>query len=158
LSGTPPIDQVKLGTLRQELGAHFPRILSYFAEDGPKSIAAVEQAMQARDAAAMVRPAHTLKGESLQFGATALGLAAEQAETKAREAVEDQKFPFDMVQYVVCLRPLFEEALAALEQATGVALGAARTNPQPAPVPAVSRPATAQPVRRPAGGFGRKVG
>ncbi len=73
----PPIDREKLDTLRAELGLHFPRILSYFAEDGVKSLDAVEEAVRNRDAVALVRPAHTLKGESLQFGAAALGLAAE---------------------------------------------------------------------------------
>jgi histidine phosphotransfer protein HptB len=161
LSGTPPIDQIKLAAIRHELGAHFSRILSYFAEDGVKSIDAIEQAVQARDAAAMVRPAHTLKGESLQFGAVALGLAAEQVEAKAREGVEDHSFPLDMVEHVICLRPLFDEALTALEHVTGVPFAPARAAPpEPAAVPPSVRPIapTAIPVRRSAGGFGRKVG
>jgi histidine phosphotransfer protein HptB len=161
LSGTPPIDQIKLAAIRHELGAHFSRILGYFAEDGVKSIAAIEQAVQARDAAAMVRPAHTLKGESLQFGAVALGVAAEQVEAKAREGVEDHSFPLDMVEHVICLRPLFDQALNALEQVTGVPFDAARAAPpEPAAVLAPPRPTapTGNTVRRSVGGFGRKVG
>jgi histidine phosphotransfer protein HptB len=148
VSGTSPIDQVKLAGLRQELGAHFPRILNYFAEDGAKSIDALEDAVRARSAAAMVRPAHTLKGDSLQLGAVPLGMAAEFVEKVAREAVEDQNFPFDMVKHVVTLRPLFEEALAGLQGATGVTLDGRSPTPPAAP---------AAPVRRGAGGFGRKV-
>lgn len=133
------IDRVKLHALRQELGAHFPRILGYFAEDGIKSIDAIEQAVQARDAVAMVRPAHTLKGEALQFGAVPLGSAAELIEKTARQAVEDHLFPFDMIEHVICLRPLFERALNALRCET-------------------APPAYGQATRRTAGCFGRKVG
>ena len=39
---------------RAELGAGFVRILGYFREDGVKSVAAVEEAMRACNAAAMV--------------------------------------------------------------------------------------------------------
>ena len=139
MSGIPTIDQEKLDGLRAELGVHFPRILSYFAEDGVKSVEAIEQAVRARDAVALVRPAHTLKGEALQFGAEALGLAAEHLEKGARDAVEGHSFPLDAVEYSATLRSLFADALAALRQAA-------------APVAAPT------PLRRPVTGFGRKVG
>ena len=139
MSGIQQIDHSKLNALRAELGAHFPRILGYFAEDGVKSIEAIEDAVHARDAVALVRPAHTLKGEALQFGAEALGLAAEHVERAARDAVEARSFPIDIIDYAPGLRPLFEEALAALQMAAA---------------PAISP----MPLRRAAGGFGRKVG
>ncbi len=135
----PPIDRETLNTLRAELGLHFPRILSYFAEDGVKSLDAVEEAVRNRDAVALVRPAHTLKGESLQFGAEALGLAAEHVEMRARAAVEARTFPDEIADHIVCLRPLFEEALSELRREAA---------PVIAPVP----------LRRASGGFGRKVG
>ncbi|HWI87162.1 MAG TPA: Hpt domain-containing protein [Sphingomonas sp.] len=138
MSEHPTIDHAKLNGLRSELGVHFPRILSYFAEDGIKSVEAIEEAIRIRDAVALVRPAHTLKGESLQFGANALGYAAEHVEAVAREAVEARSFPADIVEYSTCLRPLFEEALRALQREAA---------------PAVSP----GPLRR-TGGFGRKVG
>lgn len=139
MSGHPPINHDTLSALRAELGTHFPRILSYFAEDGVKSVEAVEDAVVKNDAVALVRPAHTLKGEALQFGAEALGYAAEHIEKAARAGVEAHAFPLDIVEYSRQLRPLFEEALAALQHAAA---------PRPAPV---------MPLRRP-GGFGRKVG
>ena len=138
MSGSPVIDQEKLDTLRNELGVHFPRILSYFAEDGVKSVEAIEDAVRARDAVALVRPAHTLKGESLQFGAEALGFAAEHVEKAARAAIEARTFPLDIVDYSVRLRPLFEEALVALQSAAKAVV-----------IPALPRRQA---------GFGRKVG
>jgi len=139
VSAHPAINRETLNGLRNELGAHFPRILSYFAEDGVKSVEAIEEAVRIRDTAALVRPAHTLKGESLQFGAEALGYASEHVEMAARAGVEAHVFPLDIVEHCEKLRPLFEEALAQLQQAAA---------PVVAPVL----------VRRPAGGFGRKVG
>ena len=65
---------------RAELGASFVRILGYFREDGVKSVAQIEEAMRQHNATAMVIPAHTLKGESRQFGADPLGELAEMIE------------------------------------------------------------------------------
>ena len=45
---------------RTELGPGFIRILSYFKEDGVKSVAQIEQAMRDQNTAALVLPAHTL--------------------------------------------------------------------------------------------------
>ncbi len=115
---TEVIDRPKLAVLREELGNSFARILGYFREDGAKSIAAIEDAVRQRSAVALVRPAHTLKGESFQFGATPLGLMAERIEMAARRAVADSVFPSDVVDYVAHLRPLFDEAVAALIRET----------------------------------------
>lgn len=116
MSVTEAIDRPRLGALRQELGNSFTRILGYFREDGAKSIDAIEDAVRQRSAVALVRPAHTLKGEALQFGALPLGQMAERIEMAARRAVEDRIFPVDVIEYVIQLRPLFEEALAVLTQ------------------------------------------
>ncbi|WP_404712046.1 Hpt domain-containing protein [Sphingomonas sp. MMS24-J13] len=112
------IDRARLGALRRELGNSFMRILGYFREDGVRSIDAIEDAVRQRSAVALVRPAHTLKGEALQFGALPLGLMAEKIEMAARRAVEDRVFPIDVIEYVVQLRPLFEEALRVLTRET----------------------------------------
>ena len=103
---------------RTELGAGFVRILGYFREDGTKSVAAIEQAMRRMDAAAIVIPAHTLKGESLQFGAEPLGALAEYIEQAARRCVETRQTPSDLIEEVVKLRPLFEQTLAAFDRET----------------------------------------
>lgn len=113
---TQGIDRGKLDGLRQELGADFRRIFGYFREDGAKSIGAIENAVRAQSAVALVRPAHTLKGEALQFGAMQLGAMAAQVERCARRAVQDNVFPSGCIEYVVQLRPLFEEAIAMIER------------------------------------------
>jgi HPt (histidine-containing phosphotransfer) domain-containing protein len=96
---------------RAELGPGFIRILSYFKEDGVKSIAQIEQAMREENTAALVIPAHTLKGESRQLGAGPLSEIAELIESTARLCVETHRFPDELVPQVVELRRLFNETL-----------------------------------------------
>lgn len=134
----PTINREKLDAIRAELGVHFPRILSYFAEDGVKSLDAIEEAVRNRDTVALVRPAHTLKGEAFQFGADALGFTAERVEKAARAAVEAHGFPTDIVADSTRLRSLFEEALAELRRETAIV-------------------AAPKALRRPGAGFGRKI-
>ena len=101
---------------RTQLGAAFVRILGYFREDGTKSVAAIEEAMRARDARGLVMPAHTLKSEARQFGGERLGALAEDIEMFARHCVEAQLSPEEYLPHVVTLRTLFEQTLEALER------------------------------------------
>jgi HPt (histidine-containing phosphotransfer) domain-containing protein len=101
---------------RSELGGDFVRILAYVREDGIKSVAAIEAAMRAGDAVALVIPAHTLKGEARQFGALQLGALAELIEMVARRCIEDHQAPDELITTVVKLRPLFERTLELCEQ------------------------------------------
>lgn len=110
------VDWTAFARARSELGAGFVRILGYFREDGVKSVAAIEAAMRAQNAAAIVIPAHTLKGEARQFGAEPLALIAEQIETIARDCVERHDTPSQALQHVVELRPAFESTLSLLER------------------------------------------
>lgn len=119
---------------RTELGPGFIRILSYFKEDGVKSIAQIEQAMREENTTALVIPAHTLKGEARQLGAEPLAKMAELIETTARFCVEAHRFPDELVPQVVELRALFDQTVELFDKATN---------------PLVSR--------TPATGFGRKV-
>ena len=119
---------------RTELGPGFIRILSYFKENGVKSVAQIEQAMREQNTAALVLPAHTLKGEARQLGAEPLAAIAELIETTARFCIENGRFPDELVPEVVQLRKLFDESIDLFDKAT---------NP------------LAQ--RTPTGGFGRKV-
>ena len=119
---------------RSELGPGFIRILSYFKEDGTKSIAQIEQAMREENTTALVIPAHTLKGDARQLGAEPLAKVAELIETTARFCIENGRFPDELVPEVVELRTLFDQTVALFEKATN---------------PLVSR--------TPTGGFGRKV-
>jgi len=114
--GSTLVDWTAYARARSELGAGFVRILGYFREDGWKSVAAVEAAMRTRNAAAMVIPAHTLKGESRQFGAEPLAALAERIENIARDAVEMQDTPDEAMEPIARLRPLFEQTLVLLER------------------------------------------
>ncbi len=120
---------------RTEMGPGFIRILSYFKEDGTKSIAQIEQAMRTADTSALVMPAHTLKGEARQLGAEPLAKIAELIETTARFCLESRRFPDELVPEVVALRRLFNATVEQFDKATN---------------PLVTRAAP--------GSFGRKVG
>ncbi|RYE03909.1 MAG: Hpt domain-containing protein [Sphingomonadales bacterium] len=116
IGGDPLVNWTAFGQARSELGANFVRILGYFREDGVKSVSQIEDGMRAASAAAMVIPAHTLKGEARQFGADVLADLAEEIETIARLSVERQDTPTNALEHVVQLRPLFESTLQLLER------------------------------------------
>lgn len=112
------VDWVHFEKSRTELGPGFIRILTYFREDGTKSVAEIEQAMHSHNTAALVLPAHTLKGESRQLGAEPLAKIAELIETTARLCVETHRFPDELVPEVVQLRRLFDQTVEQFEKAT----------------------------------------
>lgn len=121
---------------RTELGPGFIKILSYFKEDGVKSIGQIEDAMREQNTTALVLPAHTIKGEARQLGAEPLAKIAELIESTARLCVETHRFPDELVPQVVELRKMFDETIELFEKATNPIVQRA------APIP---------------GGFGRKV-
>lgn len=129
------VDWVLFEKNRAELGPGFIRILSYFREDGAKSVSQIEQAMRQENTVALVLPAHTIKGESRQLGAEPLAKIAELIESTARLCVETHRFPDELVPQVVELRNLFAQTVELFDKATN---------------PLVTRAAP--------GGFGRKVG
>jgi histidine phosphotransfer protein HptB len=128
------VDWVHFEKSRAELGPAFIRILSYFKEDGVKSISQIEQAMHEQSTTDLVLPAHTLKGEARQLGAEPVAKLAELIESTARLCVETHRFPDELVPQVVELRKLFNETVEKFEKATN---------------PLVQR--------TPPSGFGRKV-
>ena len=132
---TDIVDWAHFEKSRAELGPGFIRILSYFREDGVKSVSQIETAMREQNTAALVIPAHTLKGEARQFGAEPLAALAELIETTARFCVESRRFPDELVKDVVELRKVFECTIELFDKAT---------NPLLSRAPASS-------------GFGRKV-
>ncbi|MCJ8190674.1 Hpt domain-containing protein [Sphingomicrobium aestuariivivum] len=117
---------------RAQLGPGFIKILGYFREDGFKSLEKIEAAMRSHDTVALIIPAHTMKGESRQFGAEPLADVAEVIENRARSCVEEGRFPNELVPDVVKLRQLFEATIEMFDEAT---------NPR---------------LRKPTGGFGVK--
>jgi HPt (histidine-containing phosphotransfer) domain-containing protein len=128
------VDWTHFEKSRAELGPAFIRILTYFKEDGTKSVAQIEEAMREQNTAALVIPAHTLKGESRQLGAEPIAKIAELIETTARFCIETHRFPDELVPEVVQLRKLFNQTVELFDKATN---------------PLMTRSAP--------GGFGRKV-
>lgn len=110
------VDWTAFSQARSELGANFVRILGYFHEDGIKSLDRIEEAMRGNNAAALVIPAHTLKGEAHQFGAEPLAECAAAIEAIARQCVESRYEPSEALEHVVRIRPLFDATLALLER------------------------------------------
>src|SRR5690242_21785292 len=90
------VDWAHFEKSRAELGPGFIRILSYFKEDGVKSIAQIEQAMHEQNTAALVIPAHTLKGESSQFGAEPVAKMAEAIGRRGRFCITRPRFPYEL--------------------------------------------------------------
>ncbi len=128
------VDWAHFEKCRAELGPGFIRILSYFREDGAKSVAQIEMAMHTGSTTALVIPAHTIKGEARQFGAEPLAAVAELIETTARLCIETQRFPDELVSDVVELKRLFQETVLQFDKATNPLL-----------------------TRAPQGAFGRKA-
>ena len=114
---------------RAELGPGFIRILSYFKEDGVKSLAQIEAAMREQDTTALVIPAHTLKGEARQLGAEPLAKVAELIETTARFCIESRSFPDELVPEVVELRRLFAATIELFDKETNPLLTRAAGGP-----------------------------
>jgi HPt (histidine-containing phosphotransfer) domain-containing protein len=114
---------------RTELGPGFIKILSYFKEDGVKSIAQIEQAMREQNTTALVIPAHTLKGESRQLGAEPLAKVAELIESTARFCIEAHRFPDELVPQVVELRQMFERTVDLFDKATNPLMSRNRPGP-----------------------------
>ena len=110
------MDWTVFAETRLALGPNFIRILGYFREDGTRSVRKIEEAMRVNDPVPMVDAAHSLKGESLQFGALRLSDTAERIEMTARACVERHDTPDDVLELVVALGPMFEETLALLEE------------------------------------------
>jgi HPt (histidine-containing phosphotransfer) domain-containing protein len=110
------IDWDAFSRTRTELGSGFVRILGYFREDGEKSVAKIEAAMQQKDAAALVLPAHTLKSEARQFGAEPLGNIAEEIEFAGRRSLEMRLFPDEILPSVAKLRPLYLRTMELFEK------------------------------------------
>lgn len=116
--GSDIVDWVHFEKSRAELGPGFIRILSYFREDGAKSVYAIEQAMHEQSTVALVIPAHTLKGEARQFGAEPLAAVAELIEQTARFCIESRRFPDELVPEVVELRRLWSQTIELFDKAT----------------------------------------
>lgn len=133
----PLIKDTDLASARRELGTALPRILGYYQQDGISLIASIEAAMHKRDAAAMVLPAHSLKGESRQLGVGRLAEQLLHLEMTARQCIEDREaLPDALAGDVQSLRALFHETISYLQRW----LDSEALAPRPYPLARAARP------------------
>jgi HPt (histidine-containing phosphotransfer) domain-containing protein len=81
------LDVTVLAELREAVGddpVFVDQLVDTYLEEAPGFLAAIDAAVASRDAAALVVPAHTLKGNSNTMGATALGVVAKVLEDRGR--------------------------------------------------------------------------
>jgi len=114
----PLLDEAELARTLHAVAQDFVRLVGYFGDDGVCCVAQVEAAHAAGDAAALVGPAHRLKGEARQLGAVRLGDIAAEIERTARRCVEEQVPPATITQEVQALRVCFAQTLALLSALT----------------------------------------
>lgn len=103
---------------RASLGANFFRVLNYFRDDGGKAVTAIENAMRANDATAMISPADLLKSEAIELGALGIAELAEEIEVQARDCLEWHQSPETLVEDVVQLRAMFNQTVADFDYET----------------------------------------
>lgn len=118
IDDTVIIDWGRFEQARASLGVNFFRVLGYFREDGGKAVRAIEEAMRSLNAGAMIVPADMIKVEGIQLGALAVAELAEDIEFQARDCVEWHQSPAMLLEDVVQLRALFDQAVAAFDHET----------------------------------------
>ncbi len=107
---TEVIDLAVFRELEDTAGPEFvAELVGTFAEEAPALLAELRRARAAGEADAFRRAAHSLKSNSLTFGATALGAAARALELGGLNADAAQDGAIDALQAAV------QQALAALE-------------------------------------------
>ena len=81
------LDEAVLAELSASVGgdrAFVLELVHAYLADGPAQVEAIEAAVAAEDAAALVRPAHTLKSSSATVGAQRLAAASRELEMAGR--------------------------------------------------------------------------
>jgi HPt (histidine-containing phosphotransfer) domain-containing protein len=115
VSGEPTLDPAALDRLLEITGddiAFVDELIDTYLEDAVVQLAAMDDAAATGDAAALVRPAHSLKSNSDNVGAVALTVLCRALETDARggEAA-------DAAERVAAIRREFEAVRAGLLEA-----------------------------------------
>lgn len=88
----PLLDDAALAELAASVGgdnAFVVDLIDTYLGDAPRQIAEIQGAAEAHDAAALVRPAHTLKSSSATVGAQRLAARARRLEIAGREDALD---------------------------------------------------------------------
>jgi HPt (histidine-containing phosphotransfer) domain-containing protein len=113
----PLLDAAVLDELTASVGgdrAFVGQLIETYLADSAAHLDEVEQAVAADDAAALVRPAHTLKSSSATLGAQRVAAQARSLEVTARSGAVDD----DAREVAAALRPTWEETTQALRSWT----------------------------------------
>jgi len=92
MEDTPVLDPAVLATMRESVGgdtAFVIDLVEAYLADAMTQLDEMDRAIGAADAAALVRPAHTLKSSSLTVGATRMAGIARSLEQLARAGTLD---------------------------------------------------------------------
>lgn len=84
--GAEPIDSILLGSLREALGNAIGQAIKPFLEDMPSYLEAMDQAIFAGNAEALLRASHAIKGAAGNLGAGLLATVASEIEELAKTA------------------------------------------------------------------------
>ena len=113
-SGQPPVlDEavlVELSASVQGDRSFVVELINAYVADGPEMVDAIEAAVAADDATALVRPAHTLKSSSATVGALRLAAASRDLELAGRSG------SVQPTASAASLRADWEAAVTALEE------------------------------------------
>jgi CheY-like chemotaxis protein len=82
----PALDMEIVEDLQEMMGSDYQSLVRIYLEDSPKLISQIQTALDNRDCAALVAPAHTLKSSSANLGAMALSDIAKTIEKSARNS------------------------------------------------------------------------
>jgi HPt (histidine-containing phosphotransfer) domain-containing protein len=111
----PVLDEAVLGELSASVQgdrAFVVELINAYLADGPAQVDAIEAAVAADDAGALVRPAHTLKSSSATVGAQRLAAASRELEMAGRSG----SLLATSSATVASLRAEWEAAVAALRE------------------------------------------
>lgn len=113
--GQPPVlDEAVLAELSASVQgdrSFVVELINAYLADGPAMVVAIEAAAAADDAAALVRPAHTLKSSSATVGAMRLAATSRELEMTGRSGSVESASTAS----AATLRADWESAVAALE-------------------------------------------
>ena len=110
----PTIDLATFEALQQTTGEEFvAELVAAFLAEAPIMLAALRTSMEAGDAAAFRRAAHSLKSNANTFGALTLGTMARDLELSARAPVSEAS-----LEPVNALEQEYARAAAALAELT----------------------------------------
>ncbi len=126
---TEALDPEVLQSLRSIAGgdnAFFNRIFGLFLAHVPARLAALRDALEKGDLAAVATEAHALKSPSMNIGALRLGAHCAELETRARDG--ERAFPFQ--ETLAKIESEFAAAVAAIQREQGAP---ARSPGEPAP-------------------------